>query len=158
MFNTDDALDIFAVHAVGGLIGNLLTGLFAADYIAHLDGFTVISGGWLNRHWIQLAYQLADSVSGGVYSFCGTVIIAFTINVIPGLKLRMTEQNEILGVDDVEIGEFAYDYVELTREIVNDYSEEAGSNRPSPHRYSPSPAEKDQGRSSGGMRDSIEPM
>jgi len=35
-----------------------------SDYIAHLDGATVIDGGWLNHHYIQLAYQIADSVSG----------------------------------------------------------------------------------------------
>src|ERR1700744_4530078 len=34
----DDSLDIFAIHGAGGLAGDLLTGLFAADYIAHLDG------------------------------------------------------------------------------------------------------------------------
>lgn len=35
---------------------------------------------------------------------------------IPALRLRATEEEEILGIDDVEIGEFAYDYVELARE------------------------------------------
>ncbi len=127
MFRIDDALDIFAVHAIGGLIGNLLTGFFAADYIAHLDGFTVIQGGWLNRHWIQLAYQFTDSVTGGLYSFCGTFAIVATFNLIPGLVLRMPERNEILGVDDVEIGEFAYDYVELARELLNDPVEDEHS-------------------------------
>ena len=42
----DDALDIFAEHGVGGIVGNLLTGLFAADYIAALDGATQIPGGF----------------------------------------------------------------------------------------------------------------
>jgi len=117
----DDALDIFAVHGVGGLIGNILTAFFAADYIAHLDGYTVISGGWLNRHWIQLGYQLADSFSGGAYSFFGTCLILGALDFIgkfvPALRLRATEEEEALGIDDVEIGEFAYDYVELTREV-----------------------------------------
>ncbi|OTA64589.1 ammonium transporter [Hypoxylon sp. EC38] len=116
----DDALDIFAVHAVGGFVGNICTAFFAADYIAHLDGFSVIKGGWINHHWIQLAYQLADSVCGGCYSFAGTCIICFLLNLIPGLQLRATEDAEILGIDDAEIGEFAYDYVELTREVLND--------------------------------------
>jgi ammonium transporter, Amt family len=119
----DDALDIFAVHAIGGLIGNICTGFFAADYIAHLDGFTVIPGGWVNHHWIQLAKQLADSFSGGAYSFVGTCLILFVMNLIPGLSLRATEEAEILGIDDAEIGEFAYDYVELTREVLNDMSD-----------------------------------
>ena len=116
----DDALDIFAEHAIGGLIGNILTAFFAANYIAHLDGFSEIPGGWLNHHWIQLGYQLADSITGGLYSFGGTCIILFLMNLIPGLSLRASEEAEILGIDDAEIGEFAYDYVELTREVVND--------------------------------------
>ncbi|CZS90226.1 hypothetical protein WAI453_004267 [Rhynchosporium graminicola] len=121
----DDALDIFAEHAVGGFIGNVLTAFFAADYIAHLDGFTVIPGGWLNRHWIQIGYQLADSVAGAAYSFFGTCIILFVMNLIPGLSLRASEEAEILGIDDAEIGEFAYDYVELTREVLNDVDDAA---------------------------------
>ncbi|KAH7414064.1 ammonium transporter AmtB-like domain-containing protein [Phaeosphaeria sp. MPI-PUGE-AT-0046c] len=117
----DDALDIFAVHGVGGFIGNILTAFFAADYIAHLDGYTVITGGWLNHNWIQLGYQLADSFTGGAYSFFGTCLILgaldFVGKFIPALRLRATEEEEALGIDDVEIGEFAYDYVELTREV-----------------------------------------
>ncbi|CAN8099487.1 unnamed protein product [Discula destructiva] len=120
LLQIDDALDIFAVHAVGGLVGNICTAFFAADYIAHLDGITVISGGWLNHHWVQLGYQLADSVSGGAYSFFMTTLILFILNLTPGLHLRATEEAEILGIDDAEIGEFAYDYVELTREVLND--------------------------------------
>ncbi|KAL7772007.1 hypothetical protein CFE70_001960 [Pyrenophora teres f. teres 0-1] len=117
----DDALDIFAVHGVGGFIGNILTGFFAADYIAHLDGYTVIPGGFLNRHWMQMVYQLADSFSGGTYSFIGTCIILgildFIGKFIPAFRLRASEEEEAAGIDDVEIGEFAYDYVELTREV-----------------------------------------
>jgi Amt family ammonium transporter len=120
----DDALDIFAVHAIGGLVGNILTGFFAADYIVHLDGISPPRGGWLNHHWIQLAYQLADSFTGGG-SFLGTCLILFVMNLIPGLGLRSSEEAEILGIDDSEIGEFAYDYVELTREVVNDTLEQA---------------------------------
>ncbi|MCJ1475903.1 ammonium transporter Amt1 [Lambiella insularis] len=113
----DDALDIFAVHTIGGLVGNICTGFFAADYIAHLDGTTVIKGGWLNRHWIQMAYQLADSVTGFGYSFAGTLLILLVINVIPGLQLRASEEAEVVGIDEIEIGEYAYDYVEARRDV-----------------------------------------
>ncbi|KAL5611529.1 hypothetical protein BROUX41_000878 [Berkeleyomyces rouxiae] len=127
LLGIDDALDIFAVHGIGGLVGNILTAFFAADYVAALDGVSSIDGGWLNQHWIQLAYQLADSFSGGCYSFTLTCIILFVMNMIPGLSLRATEEAEILGIDDSEIGEFAYDYVELTREVLNDVDHEAAS-------------------------------
>jgi len=120
----DDALDIFAVHGIGGLVGNICTAFFAADYIAHLDFVQEIPGGWLNHNWIQIGYQLADSFSGGFYSFVGTSIILFIMNLIPGLRLRASEEAEILGIDDAEIGEFAYDYVELTREVLNDMENE----------------------------------
>lgn len=122
LLDVDDALDIFAEHAIGGLIGNILTAFFAVDYIAHLDGFTIIPGGWLNHHWAQLGYQLADSFAGGAYSFLGTCTILFIMNLIPGLSLRASEEAEILGLDDTEIGEFAYDYVELAREVLKDVS------------------------------------
>lgn len=111
----DDGLDIFAEHAVGGIAGNILTAFFAADYIAHLDGFTVIPGGWLNHNWIQLGYQLADCVSGFSYSFVMTCVILFLMNLVPGLSLRVTAEEEELGLDDAQLGEFAYDYVELAR-------------------------------------------
>lgn len=121
----DDALDIFAVHGIGGLVGNILTAFFARADIAHLDNIQTIEGGWLNQHWIQLAYQLADSFAGGSYSFFGTCLILFILNLIPGLQLRASEDAEILGIDDAEIGEFAYDYVELTREVLNDADADA---------------------------------
>lgn len=66
-----------------------------------------IDGGWLNRHWIQLAKQLADSVSGFAYAFGGSCIILFVMNLIPTLGLRASEEAEVLGMDDAEIGEFA---------------------------------------------------
>ena len=90
---------------------NTCADLHPSDYIAHLDGYTVIPGGWLNHHYIQLGYQLADSVSGGAYSFAGTCLILgaldFVGKFIPVFKLRVSDDEEILGLDDVEIGEFA---------------------------------------------------
>jgi len=117
LFGYDDALDIFATHTIGGILGNLLTGLFAQSSIAGLDGVTQIPGGWLDRHYIQLAIQLADSMSGMSYSFVMTTIILWVMHYIPGLSLRASEEAEILGIDDAEMGEFAYDYVGLEQEI-----------------------------------------
>jgi ammonium transporter, Amt family len=123
----DDSLDIFAVHAMGGFVGNICTAFFADRAVAHLDNVQVINGGWINQNWVQLGYQLADSVVGGTYSFVGTTLILFIINLIPGLRLRANENAEILGIDDAEIGEFAYDYVELTREVLNELDSDANS-------------------------------
>jgi Amt family ammonium transporter len=90
--------------------------LLSSDYIAHLDGFSMIPGGWINRNYIQLAYQLADCVSGFAYSFFGTCIILFLMNLVPGLSLRASAEEEEMGLDDAQLGEFAYDYVELRRD------------------------------------------
>ena len=50
------------------------------------------------------------------YSFFGSCLILFLINLIPGLQLRADEESEILGMDDAEIGEFA---VSLIVELIN---------------------------------------
>jgi len=113
VFGIDDALDIFAIHGVGGLVGDLLTGLFAADYITHLDGATTIAGGWINHHYIQLAYQLCDGVTGMAYSFVMSCLILFVINFIPGLHLRASEQEEMMGMDETEVGEFACEFLQI---------------------------------------------
>ncbi len=126
----DDALDIFAVHAVGGLVGELLTGIFAANYIVHLDGVTVIKGGWLNGNWVQVPIQLAAAVTSLVWSFVLTYLILMCMfllgKIIPALRLRVDKDQEEQGVDDVEIGEFAYDYVERIRDVNPDLDEDDG--------------------------------
>lgn len=55
------------------MIGNILTGLFAQSSVASFDGSAPIAGGWLDHHYIQLGYQIADSVAGMSYSFVMTV-------------------------------------------------------------------------------------
>ena len=64
---------IFATHAIGGVVGNILTGIFAQSSVAGLDGIAQIPGGWLDHHYVQLAIQLADSSAGMSYSFVMTV-------------------------------------------------------------------------------------
>ncbi|KAJ3501872.1 hypothetical protein NLJ89_g9144 [Agrocybe chaxingu] len=113
----DDSLDIFASHAVAGTIGNILTAIFAQKSVAGFDGFTEIKGGWLDGHFIQLAWHIADSASGLGYSFAMTSIILWVMHYIPGLRLRVPEETEIIGIDEREMGEFAYDYVALRREL-----------------------------------------
>ncbi|KAK1573026.1 ammonium transporter AmtB-like domain-containing protein [Colletotrichum navitas] len=117
----DDGLDIFAVHGIGGMAGNILTGIFAASYITALDGAytgeNAIAGGWIEHNYVQLGYQLAGSVAGFTWSFVLTSLILFLMNFIPGLSLRVNADDEDLGLDDCQLGEFAYDYVEVTRHV-----------------------------------------
>ncbi|KAI9767455.1 MAG: hypothetical protein M1840_005684 [Geoglossum simile] len=116
----DDSLDVFAEHGVAGMLGLLFNGLFGANYVIGLDGVNtgIVNGGWLNRNWKQLYIQLAYVVACTAYSFVMSLIIALVINYIPGLKLRASEQAELLGMDDDQIGEFAYDYVEVRRDYL----------------------------------------
>lgn len=41
------------------------------------------------------------------------------MNLIPGLSLRVTVDDEDVGVDDCQLGEFAYDYVEMRRHVLD---------------------------------------
>jgi len=136
IFNYDDPLDIFASHGVGGIVGNLLTALFAQKDVAALDGFSVIPGGWIDHHWIQLGYQLADCAAGFSYSLVMTTIILWVMHFIPGCRLRASEEAEIVGIDDAEMGEFAYDYVGIDADL--------GPKEPDMRAESPPLAEKEE--------------
>ncbi|KAF8169679.1 ammonium transporter AmtB-like domain-containing protein [Mycena galopus ATCC 62051] len=106
----DDGLDVFALHGIGGLTGNILTGLFAADYIAALDGYSSIPGGWINGNYIQLGYQLAGCAAILSYSFTVTSILLLVMDKVPGLRLRVSEEEETGGLDLHEIGEAIMEY------------------------------------------------
>jgi Amt family ammonium transporter len=114
MIGIDDALDVFAEHAIGGIVGLLFNGFFAANHIIGLDGVnTAITGGFLDHNYKQLYIQIAFIVAASAYSFVMSSIIAKLIDLVPGLHLRASSEAELLGMDDDQHGEFAYDYVEV---------------------------------------------
>ncbi|KAF7563604.1 hypothetical protein G7046_g500 [Stylonectria norvegica] len=115
----DDGLDIFAVHGIGGAAGNIMTGIFGASYIAALDGGSYDPIGWIEHHWVQLGYQLAAICAAFLWSFVLSCLLLFIMNLIPGLSLRVSVEEEELGLDDCQLGEFAYDYVEMTRHVAD---------------------------------------
>ena len=123
----DDAMDVFAEHAVAGILGLLANALFGDDYIFGLDGVNTGkgnpitgtgTGGWVIHNYRQLYIQLAYIVAVTGYSFVMSAILAYIINFIPGLHLRASEEAELLGMDDDQLGEFAYDYVEVRRDYL----------------------------------------
>ena len=122
LLKIDDAFDIFAEHAVGGMIGLVFNALFGAAYVIGLDGVntgsTTMPGGWVSHNYKQLYIQIAYICAVVGYSFTMSAIIAFLINYIPGLRLRASEEAELLGIDDDQLGEFAYDYVEVRRDYL----------------------------------------
>ncbi|CAG8733749.1 16212_t:CDS:2 [Gigaspora margarita] len=118
IFDYDDALDVFAVHGIGGLVGNILTGVFADKNIAALSG-EVIMGGVINQNYIQLAKQLSSSGAGFMYSFIMTYIILLVLNKIPFLSIRLHHDKEVLGTDESDHGESAYYFVERVEKALN---------------------------------------
>lgn len=116
----DDAMDVFAEHGVAGILGLLANAIFAAEYIIGLDGVNVgtINGGWIEHNWKQMYIQIAYIVACSGWAFVMSALIAFVINKIPGLHLRASEEAELLGMDDDQLGEFAYDYVEVRRDYL----------------------------------------
>jgi len=124
LLKIDDALDVWALHGIGGFVGAVLTGLFADSRVTSFDGITEIAGGWINHNYIQLGYQLSGAVSISAYSFVLTLLLCIAIDYIPGLGLRVTEETEIVGIDLDQNGEFSYDYVHHRREAEGAYSKD----------------------------------
>lgn len=113
-------MDVFAEHGVAGIVGLVFNALFGDDSIVGLDGVSTGSrvGGWVIHNYRQLYVQIAYIVAVCGYAFVMSAIIAFGINFIPGLNLRASEEAELLGMDDDQLGEFAYDYVEVRRDYL----------------------------------------
>ncbi|OQV12374.1 Ammonium transporter 1 [Hypsibius exemplaris] len=84
-FSFDDSFDAWSVHGTGGFLGSILTGIFAQKWVGELDG-TVLKGGWIEWHWMQMVYQLVGSIVIAVWSFVVSLVILFVINRIPGLS------------------------------------------------------------------------
>jgi len=101
----DDSLDTYAVHGVGGTAGALLTGVFAnAELIAaHPAGEVLAQQG---RTALVLGQLQAVLVAYGLAAL-GTLLIAAVLRGI-GVRFRVSENAENLGVDVAEHGEEAY--------------------------------------------------
>lgn len=97
----DDALDVFAVHGVGGIWGALATGVFATTAVNSngADGFLA---GNPEQLWIQLIAVIAAVAFSAVVTFAILKIIDVTIG------LRVQEEDEMLGLDTSQHGELAY--------------------------------------------------
>ncbi|EIM21371.1 ammonium transporter [Wallemia mellicola CBS 633.66] len=119
----DDVMDIFACHGLSGMVGTFLTGIFAQASVAYNDAELEIDGGWIDRNFVQLGKQVAWIAVGTAWVFVVTYAIMFVINLIPGLRFRVDEEGEIMGLDEREHGEFTADYVEMRRHAEDYYGE-----------------------------------
>lgn len=136
----DDALDVLAEHGIAGVIGLFFNAIFAADYVLGYDGYTEHPAGWINHHWSQMYKQLAYIGATAGYSMMVTALICFVLDKVPYCKLRVDEEAEEAGMDEDQIGEFAYDYVEVRRNFfdVNGFEESGNSEKAMPHSSSSS--------------------
>jgi Amt family ammonium transporter len=95
----DDSLDVFAVHGVGGIWGALATGIFASESVGGVSGLIEGNIG-------QLGTQVISILVVGAFAFVLTLIIGKLIDITIGL--RVTEEEETLGLDIAQHGERAY--------------------------------------------------
>ncbi len=97
----DDSLDVLAAHGVGGIVGALLTGVFASKAWNAGGG-----DGLLYGNARQLGIQAVAILATLAYSLAGTFVIVKVISLVT--KLRTAPREEGMGMDFTQHGEEAY--------------------------------------------------
>jgi Amt family ammonium transporter len=90
-FGYDDTLDVFGIHCVGGILGAILTGVFAVSSVGGVGG--LLETGDINQLLAQIEGVVVTLVYSGVMSF----ILLKLIDAIMGL--RVDENTEMQGLD-----------------------------------------------------------
>jgi Amt family ammonium transporter len=106
-FGYDDSLDVVGVHGVGGLIGTVLIGFFGV-------GTGLFTGG----SWRQLVVQILVALIAVLYSAVVTSIIVFALEKTMGW--RVTEAQEVSGIDMADQGERAYDFAGTASSVLKE--------------------------------------
>ena len=96
MLGYDDSLDVFGVHAVGGIIGAILTGVFAVEAIGGTAGL-------LEGNFAQVPIQAYGVLATVVWCAVATFVILMVLKLIIGI--RVTEAAEVEGLDVALHGE-----------------------------------------------------
>jgi Amt family ammonium transporter len=98
----DDALDVWGVHGIGGLLGTILLGIFASKAVnaAGSDGLMFGDASFFGKELVAVLVSC-------VYAFVFTYIMLWIINKIT--PVRVTEETERQGIDMAVHGEQAYD-------------------------------------------------
>jgi Amt family ammonium transporter len=96
----DDSLSVWGVHGIGGTWGALATGIFVGVGYGTIEGFTDVS------RTEQIVAQLISIVATWVWSFVATAAIFWVLKITVGL--RVSDEDEIVGLDSAEHGETAY--------------------------------------------------
>ena len=100
----DDALDAFGCHAVGGITGGILTGIFCVPELS----WTEFGGLIYTGDFTLLGAQVAGILITVAFVAVADVIIGLIVKAIFKGKLRVSEQDEAIGLDVAAHGESAY--------------------------------------------------
>jgi len=98
LLKADDALDAFGLHAVGGIVGAILTGVFYSDEIIKAAN-VALAPTFAGQLWVQVEGVLATMVYSGIATF----IILKVIDIVIGL--RVNADDERMGLDLSQHGE-----------------------------------------------------
>jgi Amt family ammonium transporter len=98
---TDDSLDVFACHGMGGTWGALATGIFASASVNSAG-----ANGLIHGNWMLLGKQVLAIAVVWVFAFGMTWIIGKVIDMTMGLRVNATEES--VGLDISQHGESAY--------------------------------------------------
>ena len=98
----DDTLDAFGVHGIGGIVGSVLTGVFATQFISGPEG----PSGALYGDWHQLWVQVLATVISIAFSAVMTWILFRVTDRLAGIRVDKRVEEE--GLDIYEHGESAY--------------------------------------------------
>ena len=104
-FKYDDSLDVVAVHYVGGVIGTLFVGLFAA---AAVNPAVRHQGLLLGGGLTQLTRQGVGVLAATAFAFTATYAIAWVLRATMGLRVEPDEESE--GLDSSQHAETAYEF------------------------------------------------
>ena len=97
----DDSLDVVGIHGVGGLVGSLLLGVFASKAVNPGGADGLLAG-----NTAQLVSQVMGVVVVGLYAFVVSWVLIKVLHTTMGM--RLTEENEVQGMDYTEHSETAY--------------------------------------------------
>lgn len=103
-FKYDDTLDAFGVHGIGGIVGSIMTGVFATQFISGEGGVK----GALYGDWHQLGVQILATVISIVFSAVMTFILFKITDKLVGIRVDKRVEEE--GLDIYEHGESAYNH------------------------------------------------
>lgn len=101
-FGYDDSLDAFGVHGVGGLLGALLTGVFASKSVTN----DAAKCGLLEGNANQLVAQFVGAAAAIALAVVGTIILLKIVDSLVGL--RVNQAGELQGLDINQHGEEGY--------------------------------------------------